>query len=394
MAARWISASPDRRFKLPRSCWTVRPILPGINESRFNPTIDTVQQIVVNIFDSDATYGHTSAGTANQITKSGTNQFHGTLYEFNQNNFTSANNYFSNASGKPVPILHYNQYGLSAGAPVILPKIFNGKNKLFWYFAYEGLKDNTPTPTLTTVPTAAERSGDFSQLLKVGTNYQIYNPYTGVQSGTTITRQPFAGNKIPSNLLNPLAQSYLSFYPQPNTAGLANGEDNYFVNAPSIDDYNSQFGRLDYNIGNNDKIFFDFRHNYRIQDKNVLFGNIATGSNLVRENYGSSLDEVHTFGGSSVLDIRLNWTRMDEVHFEPSEGYDPTTLGFPSYLASNSEHIQLPVVSFSNSGSGGFQSLGDTGASSLPSENYQLFGTFEKVVGNHTLKMGADGAAL
>ncbi len=126
----------------------------------YNPPMDAVQQVTVDIFDSDAAYGHTSAGTANQITKSGTNQFHGTLYEFNQNNFTSANNFFSNASGKPVPTLHYNQYGVTAGAPVILPKLYHGKDKLFWFFAYEGLRDNTPTPTTTTVPTQAERNGD------------------------------------------------------------------------------------------------------------------------------------------------------------------------------------------------------------------------------------------
>ncbi len=357
----------------------------------FNPTMDTVQQVTVDIFDSDAVFGHTSAGTANQITKGGSNDLHGTLYEFNENNFTSANNYFSNAAGKPVPALHYNQYGLSVGGPVWVPKVYNGKNKLFFFFAFEGLKDNTPTPTLTTVPTAAERNGDFSQLLSLGSNYQIYNPYTGVQSGTTITRQPFKGNVITSGI-NPIAQAYLNLYPLPNTTGLANGEDNYFVNAPSIDNFNSQFGRLDYNLGNNDKIFFDFRHNYRDQNKNNLFGggSTATGTLLDRENFGSTVDEVHTFGGSSVLDVRLNWTRMDEIHSEPSAGINPTALGFPAYMASQSEHVQLPAIAFPNSGSGGFQSLGDTGASSLPSEVYQIFGTLEKVVGNHTIKAGGD----
>ncbi len=363
----------------------------------YNPPMDAVQQVTVDIFDSDAVYGHTSAGTENQITKSGTNQFHGTLYEFNQNNFTTANNFFSNASGKPVPILHYNQYGLTAGAPVMLPKIYNGKNKRFWFFAWESLRDNTPTPITTTVPTAAERSGDFSQLLSLNTsktNYTIYNPYSGKLSGTTVSRTPLsyngARNVIPPSLLNPIAQAYLKLYPMPNQTGLANGEDNYFVNAPSIDNFDNEFGRLDYNLGNNDKIFFDLRHNYRIQNKNNLFNNIATGSNLVRENFGSSLDEVHTFGGSTVLDIRLNWSRMDEAHGEPSQGFDPTTLGFPAYLAGNSERIQLPNIAFPISGSGGFQALSDTGANGIPSESYQIFGTLEKVIGSHTLKAGAD----
>ncbi len=357
----------------------------------YNPPMDAVQQVTVDIFNSDSAYGHTSAGTANQITKSGTNEFHGTLYEFNQNNFTSANNFFSNASGQPVPILHYNQFGVTAGAPVVIPKVFNGKDKLFWFFAYEGLRDNTPTPITTTVPTAAERQGDFSQLLTLGSNYQIYNPYSGVQSGTTITRSPFSGNKLPGNLLNPIAQAYLNFYPQPNTVGLPNGEDNYFVNAPSIDNFDNEFGRLDFNIGNNDKAFFDFRHNYRIQNKNNLFNNIATGSYLTRENYGATIDEVHTFNGTTVGNLRLNWTRMDEAHSEPSAGFNPTALGFPAIMAASSERLQMPMISFGSCGSyTSFQCLGDTGADSLPSDNYSIFGDVEKIIGSHTLKFGVD----
>ncbi|MBV9405835.1 MAG: hypothetical protein JO211_10855, partial [Acidobacteriaceae bacterium] len=363
----------------------------------YNPPMDATQQVTMDVFSSDAAYGHTSAGTANQITKSGTNQFHGTLYEFDQNNAFSANNFFSNLNGKPVPTLHYNQYGVTAGAPIILPKLYNGKNKLFFFFAWEGLRDNSPTPTYTSVPTAAERSGDFSALLPLSTsktNYTIYNPFSATLSSGTITRQPISyngqRNVIPPSLISPIAQQILNLYPQPNVAGLANGEDNYFVNAASIDNYDNEFGRVDYNVGNNDKVFFDFRHNYRFQNKNNLFSNVATGSTLVRENWGSTLDEVHTFGGSTVLDMRLNWSRMNESHGEPGLGFNPTTLGFPSYLASNSEQLQIPNIAFPNSGSGGFQSLGGTGDNSLPSESYQIFGTLEKVIGNHTLKTGAD----
>ncbi len=136
---------------------------------------------------------------------------------------------FNNRAGQPRPPYHYNQYGLVVGGPVWIPKVFNGKNKLFWLFAYEGLKDSDPanSPLETgnpvnyaTVPTAAERNGDFSALLKLNTkttNYTIYNPYSGVQttSGgvTTITRQPFANNVIPANLLNPVSQKILNYYP-------------------------------------------------------------------------------------------------------------------------------------------------------------------------------------
>jgi hypothetical protein len=250
----------------------------------------------------------------------------------------------------------------------------------------------------TSVPTAAERTGDFSALLPLSngkTNYQIYNPYSGTLQGTTIVRtQAFPNNVIPASLQNPVALAYMKFFPLPNVPGAANGENNYVTNAASLDNYDNELGRLDYNVGNNDKVFFDFRHNYRLQNKYNLFDNISTGSLLTRENWGSSLDEVHTFGGTSVLDVRLNWTRMDEAHSEPSAGFDPATLGFPSYIASNSEHFQLPYVQFGG-GCGtntntSFQCLGDNGANNAPSESYQIFGDLTKVVGSHTVKMGTD----
>lgn len=91
-----------------------------------------------------------------------------------------------------------------------------GRNKLFWFFAYEGLKDSQPAPAILTVPADAERRGYFSALLAAGSQYQIYNPFTAVLNGTVITRSPFPNNIIPRNLLNPIAQAYLKLYPEPN----------------------------------------------------------------------------------------------------------------------------------------------------------------------------------
>ena len=157
----------------------------------YNPPVDAVQEVRVKAFDSDASFGHTGGGTMNQVLKTGTNGLHGSLWEFNQPSDMVANDFFRNRSGQDLQITHFNQYGLTVGGPMVLPKIYNGRNKLFWFFAFEGLKDGQPNPTFLTVPTDAERQGNFSALLPLGTQYQLYNPNSAVLNGTTVTRSHF-----------------------------------------------------------------------------------------------------------------------------------------------------------------------------------------------------------
>jgi hypothetical protein len=352
----------------------------------YNPPQDAVQEVRVKAFDSDASFGHTAGGTMNQVLKSGTNGLHGTLYEFNQPSDMVANDFFRNRAGQPLQITHFNQWGVTAGGPVVLPK-FNGRNKMFWFFAYEGLKDSQPNPTILTVPTDAERQGNFSALLALGSQYQLYDPNTAVLNGTTITRSPFPGNIIPSNRLDPVAQAYLKFYPEPNvTVGVSpTGVNNYSSNATTPDNYNNELGRLDYNISDRNRVFFDVRNAAETQSKNNYFNNPAEGSLLYRNPLGATVDEVYTFNPTTVGDVRLNFTRLSEIHSLPSAGFNPSTLGFPSYLGGASEFLQMPVISLST-----YQSLGASGASNWPSQSWQLFGDVVKIHGNHSLKFGVD----
>jgi hypothetical protein len=385
-AAAWsIGGSPAQTSELlidgsPDATWDQR--------LAYSPPQDAVQEVAVKAFDTDAAYGHTNAGTANQILKTGTNTFHGSAYEFTQASALDANNFFNNRSGIPIALTHFNQYGLTAGAPVFLPKVYNGKNKLFWFFAWENLSDAQPTTDFTTVPTAAERQGNFSAL-----NYQLYDPYTGVLgSNNVVTRQALTGNIVPQNYLNPIALAYLKYYPQPNITPLgANGFDNYANTNTSNDSYDNELGRIDYNMSEKSRMFFDIRHNYRNQAKNNYFGNAATGTNVLRENWGGTLDEVYMLNPSTVFDVRANFTRMNETHFEPSMGFDPTQLGFPSYIAANSQYGVMPSIGFGSCGSQtSFQCLGDNTATKNPSQSWQLFGDVVKIQGNHTLKIGTD----
>ncbi len=382
----------------------------------YSPPQDAVQEVTVDVFNTDAAYGHSMAGTANQILKQGTNEFHGSLYEFNQADALGANLWLNDQKGVPKQVTHFNQYGLTAGAPVIIPHVFNGRNKLFWFFAWENLDDAQPTANVTTVPTDAEKQGDFSDLLALGSKYQIYNPYSGVQNGKNVTRSPFycdasgnpmpvnpngtqalgtACNKIPSALMNPISLAYLKFFPEPNIPGTSEGFQNYANTNTSQDTFDNELGRLDYNMSSNSHMFFDIRRNLRAQAKNNYFNDIATGSTLTRLNWGTTLDEVYTFSPTLVADVRANWEYMGEVHGDPSTGFDPTSLGFPSYIASNSPYHILPAINFdwvstSCSNQDSFQCLGNTGDSKVPSESYQLFADIVKITGKHSLKFGVD----
>jgi hypothetical protein len=395
------------------------PDLTLLGALAYSPTQDSVQEISVRPFDTDASEGHTIGGVINQVTKSGTNQFHGTLYEFSQLSDLDANLYF-NPVGSSTPVFHYNQYGGTIGGPVWIPHVFNGKDKLFWFFAYEGLKDSTPAVQITTVPTAAERTGDFSQLLAAGCSsagytvnsaglatcnsngatdaYQIYNPFTAtLNSSNQIVRQPLANNNLAATgtTINPIAANYLKLFPAANTTGTVTGQDNYVSDAPSVDNYSNQFGRLDYAASSKDHVFFDFRHNFRTQVKNNYFGNGITGSTLLRENWGATLDNVYTLNATTDFDVRLNYTRFNEVHGTPGQAYGPTELGFPGSLQSSSYLVQLPYINFNTGGSCGsftsYQCLGDTGSALDPTTSYQVFADMVKVLGRHTLKVGFDG---
>jgi hypothetical protein len=367
----------------------------------YSPPQDAVQEVRVQTFESDAAYGHTGGGTANHITKGGTNSLHGSAYDFNQVSFLAANSFYTNKLGVGKPVTHYNQYGVSAGAPVFIPKVVNGKNRIFWFFAYESIRDAIPASnsvnngaTVTTVPTAAERTGDFSALLPLSTaasSYAIYDPATGVVSSTHVARTPFPNNVIPTSRLNPVALNYLKYYPLPNTPGQPDGYQNYAVTATDQDIFDNQYSRVDFNVSDNNKIFADFRHNHRTDHYNEYLGNLGFAPILYRTNWGSSLDDVYTLSPTTVIDIRANWTRFQETYASLSDGFDPTTLGFPSYIASTSEFVGMPYIQFGSCGSfTSFQCQGMNADSNTPWDIYQLFGDVMKIHGNQTIKMGAD----
>ena len=357
----------------------------------YNPPPDAVQEIKVEAFQSDAAYGHTGGGSVNVVMRGGTNQLHGSLYEFNQVSKLAATPWFTNKAGGRKSQSIFNQWGMTAGGPIWIPKLVHGKDKLFFFFGYEGIHDAFPEPQTETVATAAERKGDFSQLLSVGPSYAIYDPLTGVaQSNGRVLRQVFPGNIIPTNRLSPVAQGLLSYIPLPNTIGQKDGASNYIDSSVRRDVFDGELGRLDYNISDRHKFFYSFRHNYRVEDRNNHYHNIATGNLLNRINWGSTFDDVYTLSPTAVMNIRANWTRFNEANDKPSAGFDFTKLGFPSYLAAASQRLVMPAVVISTNNVNTFSGWGDNGGDRTPFDTFQIFGSLTKIHGNHSLKVGAD----
>jgi hypothetical protein len=395
------------------------------NAPAYELPMDAAQEITIKIFESDATYGHSGGAVANQITKSGTNQFHGTVSEFNQNNDLDGNGFFAKRQGVKIAVSRQNQFGGTIGGPIRIPKLYNGRDKLFFFFAYEGFYDSSANPVNTTVPTDAERKGDFSALIAPGNNgsyrsdpecksggtivyspsyftNQIYDPATGVVNAackalgfTVYDRQPFANNILTSGILplSKVALAALKYYPEPTNPNAYLGYLNYTGFYNSGDRYNNELGRIDFKLSPRQSLYFTARHNQRVQYLNQQFGNSdpALGDFLYRLNYGFSLGDIVTFNKSTVAEVRLNYTRYSQPSYTAGDGFNPATLGLPSLP---SAHYKFPSFNFNDYGfqNGTQQSLGVTTQTpgTAPFDSDDVFIDIIKTKGLHTIKFGGD----
>ena len=358
----------------------------------YNPPADAVQEIKIETFQSDASYGNSAAGTVNIVTKSGTNRFSGGAGFYNQPSSLSGTTFFTKRAGRDEPPFTYKQGGVTAGGPMVIPGLIDGRNRLFWLVSYDNIRDSYVTPVVTTVPTAAMRNGDFSELVPLGDVYRIYDPATAVAEGARRRRQPFADNKIPADRINQVAKAYLGYYPLPNQAGSADGTGNYLSPTTRSDTYDSLTLRTDININSRNRLMAKWYANDRVERKGNLFDNIGTGAILPRQNSGAMLDYVHTLNSTTTINSRFGWTRFSDHETRESAGFDMTSIGFPPALAAESINPVLPLISFGDTTA----SLGPTGGNVAGSgldavfDSYQWFTSATSARGKHTLKYGAD----
>jgi hypothetical protein len=210
------------------------------------PAVEAVREfkIQTNLYSADV--GRNSGAVVDVITKSGTNQFHGSLFEFLRNSAMDSRNFFS-PKGTAFPTFRLNQFGGSFGGPLSIPKIYHGKNKTFFFVDYEGYRRDAQQLTLGNIPTARERTGDF------GETSAIYDPTTTVSNGAGgFTRTPFTGNRIPANRWDPISAKMIAAYPQPTSTGRFN---NYLANLIQHQKWNQGDARIDHQITPTDNFF-------------------------------------------------------------------------------------------------------------------------------------------
>lgn len=360
------------------------------------PPSDAVQEFKVVTLSFDAQQGHTAGATIDVTLRNGSNDLHGTLYEFVRNDVLSGNDFFLNRAGRGRDALRYHRYGGSLGGPIVLPRFgeggrraWQGRNRFFFFFAYEGLKDAFPEPGQFTVPTLAERNGDLSALLPLG--IRIYDPLSAQSTGARIGRTPFPGNIIPSERISPVARAYLSFYPLPNQPGDAQGRNNFISANPRSDTFNSEALRFDFTYNERHNAFFRYTRNNRRESRGNWTGLVngirPTGTFLFRNNNGATYDHVYTASPTLVFNFRAGFSNFDSPTARLHEGaFDPATLGFSAQTASAFAGFSyLPRFEISE-----FSPLGESLGSQFSHTVYSLQPSLTKIRGQHTLRAGVD----
>jgi hypothetical protein len=356
----------------------------------FVPPAGAVQEFKVETATFDAQQGHTSGATVNVTLKSGTNRVKGEGYYHYRDEVLSANDFFLERAGRPKDNTDYKRYGFSAGGPAWLGKAYDGRDRTFFFTAFEWLYDQFPEPGQFTVPTEAQRSGDFSALLSQG--IAIYDPLTAVRRADgRVERQPFQGNIVPSNRISAIAREVLRYYPLPNQAGDAQGRNNYIANNPRGDDFYSMNYRVDHGITDKQRFFVRYSRNNRRENRGNWTGEIdgvrPTGNFLFRINDALNVDHVWTISSSSLLNVRASWSRFQEPSIRQHQGlFDPGTLGFPSaatqYFGSNKYFPSINLDQYAD--------LGDTFAGGQNSEIYSFQPTWTLMRGQHSFRSGYD----
>jgi hypothetical protein len=358
-----------------------------LQDLNVNPTVDSIEEFKVESGVMPAEYGFTLGGVVNIVTKSGTNSVHGSAYEFVRNNDFDARNAFA----ATITPYRYNQYGGAIGGPVLIPKVYNGRNKTFFFFNIEQWKYAYANSIITTVPTAAERAGNFSALYTAtGALTPIYDPLsTAVNpNGSGYVRSVFPGNIIPASELETPSQKWLSYLPLPNrTPSNAFTQANNFIgNAPANLHMNQYMIKLDQHFTENNYMFFRF---FLYNEYNNNGGSDIYTTPFLDyryDNYTAKnviIGDTHTFSPTLFNEFRLDLAR-NYFPFQAASyksGF-VTALGLPSSIPD----LEAPNIA----GGAGLPGQADLSLGTRGQTTWQMADSVTWVRGQHSLKMGFD----
>lgn len=350
--------------------------------SAYTPSVEFIQEYRVETAGYDASQGHSGGAWVNVTLKSGTNQLHGSLYDYLQNPIFNSNLFFNNKAGLPKPHYTFNRWGGAAAGPI-------RKDRLFWFFGYEGIRHNViENAAALTIPTMAERTGDFSALLALGSQYQLYDPATTKDLGTgRLSRQTFPGNIIPPSRISPIGKKIIDYYPAPNQPGGRDGAVNYYYGKAEPDRYYSISSRADDSITDKQRLFGRVVVSSRLQGPYRYYFPDASGQNLYYKNRGGALDYTYALNPRTVLNVRYGYTRFISMHNPQTAGFDSTTLGLPGWITST---IPASYRIFPQIQPSGYQTLSNESPDGNFADIHSFFGSVSRNQGKHFLRAGAD----
>lgn len=355
------------------------------------PTMETVQEFKVLTNTYDSQYGRTGGGIISIVTKGGANQFHGNAFEYFQAEELNANQSELNRTGVKKPPMNINTFGIQASGPVIIPKLFDGRNKLFWLVSYEGLRQRSADPGVLTVPLNEWRGGDFSTLRNAA-NQQvaIYDPMTTQADGT---RQAFPGNVIPAGRISPIARAIMPYYIQPTSTGDGAARvNNYIYPSRWVANMDQWTGRMDYAINSRNNMYFRYGQNPFQEFRGLVWPerSVAESSGntpLNRNGRNWTADWTSTLSPTTTFNLRAGLARWEEAGGNGyGTGFDPRTLGFSDALVGQFSALQFPGF-----GMGTYAQIGN-GRPISPGTNdaYTLQPNLNRVMGKHFVKMGGE----
>jgi hypothetical protein len=363
-------------------------ITDSTNRAVIIPSQESVQEMKVQANTYDSEMGRTGGGTFNTFLRSGTNELHGSAFGYIRSTDWLANNFFSNRAGQPIPDQPFKNYGGSIGGPVRVPKIYNGRDRTFFFVTGEAYRQYDASGTRLAVPTALERAGDFSKSFSRtgnGVLQLLYDPKTTTADGV---RTLFPANVIPANRLSGVGLKMASYYPDPNVATA-------YYGAPNFDSTVRAFNRADQMTFKGDHEFTrwwkasaSYLHYGSQEPSNRWFPNQIASPNqgvIYRKVDATQVNSTFTPTPTMVITARYGFNRFPNFTPPISLGFDLTTLGLPSSLAAMTRYTAFPSISMSDLTSYGG---GTTTQNVYHSKSFNT--TVSKFLGRHSIKAGYD----
>jgi hypothetical protein len=363
------------------------------NRAVILPSPEAVQELKLQASTYDAEVSRTGGGNFNTLLRSGTNEIHGSAVGHIRETDWLANNFFANRAGQPIANQPFRDWAGSLGGPVFIPKLYDGRNKTFFFITTESYRQHDGSTTVLSVPTALERAGDFSQsLAKNGSQQVIYDPLT--TNLTTGTRQPFPGNVIPAGRISSVGSALASYYPNPNAATAYYGAPNYNFTGgyPNRGDQKTFKADREFTSWLRASGSYIHQKTFEVDAPSDIFPNAASPSQTYccdRKIDATEANATVTATPTTVIAIRWGFNRFYSKSTQESAGFNLASLGLPESLVSVTPNPAFPAITMADVSSYGG---GGTNQDVFYSRNFNS--TISKFVGKHSLKAGFDFRAL